>query len=361
MGRLALYCMVPYKLPVGVQPVARARQLLIPDFFNRKAMKFQQLIEWARHNMKDMQQWDWRAIIICATVALVFWIFNSLNDNHTTYLEYPLDFQVSEENVVTITPPPAYLTVNVSGNGWNLLKRSLDMDVEPEVISLDNYRSILGNNYISTKSLISSIATKLKDLQVNFLLEDSLYFHFDTISTTQVRLAIDSSALNLAPGYQIVSDIQITPQNLVISGPSDMISTLDDTLLLDLQKINIASPVNEQVPVNFPEHRMLKVNRTRVKVQFSVVKYDNRRINTGLELLNFPRDSTITVDPGKATISYLIEADEQYMPQDSLAVVLDYNQLDRRDSTIVPRLVTPGYFFEVELQPKKFKVRVEKQ
>jgi len=326
-----------------------------------QSQNYQYFLEWLRNSFNSMQKWDWRAILVCFTVAMTFWIFNSLNDEHTTNLRFPLQFEVVKDNVISLSPPPSYIVVNVSGNGWNLLKRSLSMDVKPEVVRLEDYSKLVGASFFPTQGLLPNIATQLKELNVNYLLQDSIYFHYDTVSSKQVLVSVDTASLSLGKGCRIIPPIITLPNKLTFTGPSTLIESIQDTMVIDLGTDSISSDVNREITVEIPENRMLKVSKNKVNVSFSVIKYDRRRINLGLELVNFPPDSSVTVEPGSASISYLIEADEQYIPQDSLMVLLDYAKLNRSDSTIDPQLIHPKYFSDVRLNPKVFKVYLEPQ
>ena len=69
---------------------------------------------------------DWKAILLCVFTAAIFWVFNSLNKQYTTNVYYPIKLTgFSRDSLFEVLPPPKYIAVNVTGQGWMLLRRSL--------------------------------------------------------------------------------------------------------------------------------------------------------------------------------------------------------------------------------------------
>jgi hypothetical protein len=94
---------------------------------------------------------EYPAILVCLFMAGVIWFFNAMNKEYTTQIKYPVHFNFDEERLTSIGELPEKLKVNVTGQGWNLLKRSLYYNVKPvEIIrnvhhdthDYDNLRNI---------------------------------------------------------------------------------------------------------------------------------------------------------------------------------------------------------------------------
>ncbi|MBT30119.1 MAG: hypothetical protein CMO01_10710 [Thalassobius sp.] len=327
---------------------------------NRVVDKFNEFAPAFKEYFASVKDWDWRVIGICFFTSFTFWLFNELNDEHNYDLKIPLQFDYDNNKVVILKDPPSDLVVNVTGNGWDLFKSTVNPEFSAEVISFENINMAVNTNFIATNSLVSRITSKLKELQVNYILQDSLFFKFDTLSTKTVQLAISKEKISLEPGFYITTPVELEPQDVEIEGASSILQQMDDTITLSLNKKEIDGDIDENISLDFITSNFLNPLTKEVKISFSVAEFERRNINVGLELDNFPKGADVTVDPGTAVISYLIEKNEQYMPRDSLRVLLDYNLMDRNDSTIKPKIVVPPYFMEYNWTPDKFKITLEK-
>ena len=305
------------------------------------------------------KDWDWKVIGICFFTSFTFWLFNALSDDHNYDLSIPLRFAYNSEKVVVLQNPPEDVIVNVSGNGWNLFKSSIGADVPTEIISFENLNAAVSSKFVTTRSLLPKISSKLKELQVNYILQDSLFFDFDTLSQKEVFIKVDKARIPLGTGFKITNDIAIIPDKIILEGASSVLKKTDDTVFIGIDEGEIDEDFNDEISLDYLSTDLIRPLTEFVGVSFKVSEFDQRSINVGLELINFPKDSSITVEPGSAVLNYYIEKDEQYLPRDSLKFILDYKKLNKQDNTIAPILIIPPYFIDYYFAPEKFKVNVE--
>jgi hypothetical protein len=327
---------------------------------NRAISKFNEFVPAFKDQYVKVKGWDWKVIGICFFTSFTFWIFNALNDEHNYDLNIPLKFSYDKEKLVVLKEPPSRIVVNVSGNGWNLFKSSVGNDVKTEVISFENINTAMSSKFITTRSLLPKISSKLKELQVNYILQDSVFFDFDTLTTKEVHLELDESRIPLSEGFRIINDVRISPDKILLEGASSVLAQTDDTILLGIDEGDIDEDYSEAISLNYLLTDFITPLTEKVDVSFNVAEFEKRSINVGLELINFPKDSSVTVEPGTAVLYYFIEKDEQYMPRDSLKLVLDYTKMNRTSKTIKPIPIVPSYFLEYNFVPEKFTVNVEK-
>jgi hypothetical protein len=80
---------------------------------------------------------DIKAIFISLMAALIFWVMNALNkDGYSQKISFPLQFSYNDSLYIPTQPLPEKIFVNVSGNGWNLLRKAFALDVTPIVYSV---------------------------------------------------------------------------------------------------------------------------------------------------------------------------------------------------------------------------------
>ena len=207
--------------------------------------------------------------LLCLGAAALFWFLNALNKNvYTLNVEYPVRFLYNDSLFVPTTPLPRTVTVNVSSDGWGLLRHSwLPFRVDPvDYVVSDPIQA----SVINTASLAATLAGQVKKLQVNYIVADTLEMGFDRRTTKTVRLVADSLHINLAPRYVVSSQINLTPRTIEVTGPDRLIRGLSDTVLVKIGRKRIASDYDEDVMLNQFRHPLLRVSTDRVAVSFEV-------------------------------------------------------------------------------------------
>ncbi|KXX67897.1 hypothetical protein [Flammeovirga sp. SJP92] len=345
----------------------------MPDNKKYHIPDFEKLVEWSKQKLdeliedssffQEIKTWDWSAMMICFMTAFIFWIFHSLNDDHTSTIEIPVDVKVKEDNVVALQEPPQYVSVNATGNGWTLLSKSLGVGKSKLTINLEDPVSV---KYLAGKFLLKELSQVLKGLKVNYILEDTLSFNYDTLTNKRLAIEIDSSSFHFQNGYRRVGKINVTPDSVTFRGPATELSKYPDVLVLRSDDVEpIAEDLNEYIPIETPfknQKRLVVSQYDEVKVQFDVHYFISSTEKTRILRVNFPQveDSTFLLDPKDVYISYIIRED-LINSIDSIPVVVDFKDINWADSTVTPKVFLDNDNYEnILLSPKHLRVQKTK-
>lgn len=264
---------------------------------------------------------NWRAIVLCILAATIFWFLNSLNDNYTANVNFPLRFEYNAESYIPVDPLPDHLTINVSGMGWDLFRRSAGLRVSPLVIPLERpatVRKIVGS------TLPALFSDQLEGLEINFVVNDTVYVHIEPRDRKWVRLRIDSIEQFLRPGYGVTSAIDVHPDSVMADGPLSMISELRPSLPLELDHANIDDDYDEDVELHVPHAALITFAPASVNVTFSVEEFVEVTDSVRLVLVNLPESARpeLVIDKLPLTLS-VRRSLAQELPWDSIRAVVD--------------------------------------
>jgi len=208
-------------------------------------------------------------VLLCVGAAAVFWLLNALNKTgYTLNVEYPIHFVYNDSLYIPVEPLPHTVTVNVSSDGWGLLRhgwQSFGDDPVDYVVPNPLQASI-----INTSSLTASLAEHVKRLRVNYVVADTLDMQFDRRMTKLIRLAVDSSRLDLVAPFVLSSRINVNPRTIEVQGPAQLVKGLPDTIWIRIPRKRIASNYDEELPLNQFRHPLLHTNASKVSVSFEV-------------------------------------------------------------------------------------------
>ena len=313
---------------------------------------------WFKSVVEIVKAWDWRVIIVSFITAFTFWIFNALNDEHTTGIKYPLDIQYEKANIVALIPPPERVNVNITGQGWSVLQKSLGFNLEPVSLLIDVKNSIF-MNYINVKPhLFQEVSKKLKDVKVNYILEDSLACSFDTLADKNIYFGINKAHISLEEHCEIVSEIDIRPDHVKVTGPSSLLRKYDDSIWLDIDEEQIDEAFSEEVSFKYEEQKFVTFAYDRALVSFDVALFVKKTLPLKITQINFEEDQEFTLEPGEGYIEAYVNSRELLRPRDSIEVIIDFNDFNFNDSTILPQIINlPEEFHDATIHPEKFFIR----
>jgi hypothetical protein len=209
--------------------------------------------------------------LICVVGASLFWLLNALNkEGYSVNVEYPIQFRFDDAQYIATTALPRTVRVNVSGDGWNLLRLSwLPFRTEP--VSYD-VRNPMQASIINTSAMTAALAEQIKSLRVNYVVADTLEMGFDRRITKTIRLIPDSSHIDLLPRYVVSSLINLTPATITVQGPARLLRGFSDTMLVKIPGKRIADNYDEELPLTAFRHPLVQRSSDKVFVSFEVAE-----------------------------------------------------------------------------------------
>lgn len=302
----------------------------------------------------------WKVVLLCFTVASIFWLLNALNKSYTNIrTTYPLRFVYNEEKYVPLKPLPQEIDINVSGKGWKLLRKYLHLDVRPaEIVFL----SLPRQPYLPGPALRQNISAVLDGLQLNFVFTDTIHFKMDRRLRRKIAFAVDSTTIKTADNVVIASPIEITPDSVVFDGPASIVSKLPSPFPVKLPITDIDRSFKRYVPVAYSHTDLVKASVQEVDVSFAVspLIWDEKSLVP--VILNAPEGVILTLQPANVTVRYAYrESNAAAITPDQFEATLNYLNLNPTDSTVAVEISrTPVQVHRLQLQPAKIKVNISR-
>jgi hypothetical protein len=299
---------------------------------------------------------SWQIIFLCVIAATTFWFFNALNNTYTTRINYPIEFVFDDEEVVVVDKLPNRVSLDVSGGGWNLLRRTLWFRVNPIQVRLDNPSE---RKYILGSSLKPLIAEQINEVNLNFILTDTLPINIERKMYKKVAVEVDSASISLGSYHRISSTITVEPDSIEFQGPSSYIESLANFIPIQIPKQDIVQDYKADVTVR-PENAssFIQVFPENVVVSFEVSSFSLQEKLVKLEKLNFPADSSLYLKRDDVVVTFHVDEKNLERVQDArFKVAVNLRKLNLNDSTLTPVIVQhPDFVFDISIDPPALKV-----
>lgn len=313
------------------------------------------------HRISPKKLSNLKVVVLCIAAATTFWILNALNkDDYNTVVDFPVELIYDQSEFVAVSGLPKTLEIEISGNGWDLLRKYFNFNNDSYPVELS---SPAAKNYILTADLKRSLGEFLSPTQLISVLQDSLKFDIDRIKTIKVKPVLDSLSFAMAKNYRIIDEISFSPEILTIKGPSSIVDSLPEyfPILLDEGRIN--KPIDKVISLDVPDSlsELLQIEEEDIRVKFNVIAFleGNKRLK--INKINFPKSVTLENEDIVIMISYLVdERKVGELKELEFEAVLDYYKRNKEDSTIKVQVKPmPDYLDKIVISPEILKLNYE--
>ncbi|HTF19664.1 MAG TPA: hypothetical protein VK658_16440 [Chryseolinea sp.] len=293
-------------------------------------------------NILRFNKRNWKAVMLCVLTASVFWCFNALNKRYTTTLSFPVQFDFDRERFIPVRPLPGEVRINVTGIGWNLLRRSTGVRVIPLIIPLDRpseVRKIVGS------TLPGLFSTQLGGFDINFILTDTLHLTVERKGSRLLRLEPNIVEILFKEGYALTSPLTITPDTVRLKGPLSLLRSLPNPLPVRIPQRNIDDDFHEPIRLTFLNDELIYRNPETVEVSFRVDKLVEITDSVRLAVRNAPKNSWPFIERQKLPCKIAVpERSLGSLKMDSVRAVIDLTGFKRGVKKVMPRLTgLPAY------------------
>ena len=275
-----------------------------------------------------------RIIVLSFGTAAIFWLFNALNKEYDTTVGYPISWQFDTESYMVIDELPDRIQINVSGIGWNLLRASMGFKVKPISILLNNP---VASKKVTGVSLTNRIDNELEDLQLNYILNDTLHLNIDERGVRSFAVYVDSANISLDDNYRIVSPVLYDVDLLEIEGPAAMLDAIpSDSFLISVKEQNMNGDFSEDIDFEIDRPELFLFRPRSSQVSFNVEEFVQAERQVALEKIEFPEDGKITLIDSLCTVQFTVQKNlEQTIVADSFKIEANYSFANPLDSTIM--------------------------
>ena len=321
--------------------------------------------------MPDSKKSPWRiskrklssikVVVLCVAAATTFWVLNALNkDNYSTIVDYPVQWEYDQKNFIPVKSLPNSIQIEISGNGWDLLRKYFKIGGTPYLIQLN---SPAEKKYLLTADLKRSLGEFITPTQLQNVIGDTIHYQIDRIVTKTLRPVLDTLGYSLDKNIALEGKVNFIPDQLEITGPSSVLEAFDGKYPVALNATKINSDYSGKVSLTVDESltKLVQLKQKEIQVSFSVLTYleGNKRLK--IKKINFPNTVSLPNEELVPVLSYLIE--EANLPQLKdlkFEAILDYRKRNRADSTLQLEVSpNPNFLKEVRISPPQIKLKYE--
>jgi len=279
---------------------------------------------------------NWQVFFSSLMLASVFWVLSALNKVYTARIYYPVQFEYNRDSLVAVRELPKEIPVNVTGGGWELLKKTISTNVDPIDIQLQNPVQTV---FLTGSNLLPDFSEQLDGLNVNYVATDTIFLQIDEIIEQKLHLYVDSSSITFRKNFEIESPIVVEPDSVLFRGPSSLIDKSENFILI-LSETDIHRDYDEELSMDLFSSSMIQKTPDLIRVSFSVSEWVEKEADLKVEKVNFPLDSSVYLATESVRAKFMVRK-EMRNKLDNLnyIIIADLNNASPKDSVITLEIV----------------------
>lgn len=292
--------------------------------------------------------------------AVVIWIFVQFSKQYDQIIRIPVEYVNVPLNKVITQNNPDHLQLRMIENGftiawYSLFAPSLEIDVSGLPESEDQLVYDLGENREDIG----------QQLDINFsrseFLRDRLYINYQQRRDKTVPV-VPRIEVNFAPGYAAVGPLDISPDSVTVTGPDNLLDTLNQLQTVALRLANVNSDLSGEVPIDTSGLGKISFYQNSVNYFLDVEKFTEGSLEIPVELINVPSDRNVVIFPKEILVFYQVNLNDfDDVEARDFRVIADFSEVQENQDFLIPRVTQqPSFVTNVRINEKKIQFVIKR-
>jgi len=282
-------------------------------------------------------------------LSIILWGSVSLSGDFVSSITIPIQITNTPDNYTLGNITHKEVTIRLKGKGWELARVGLAGGEDFLVSANKKIGKIRANlrNHVEINPWLTS------SFQILDISPAIVEYEIDKMITKKVNIK-HNGLIEFRSGFGFASAIELTPNEVEISGPASLLQNIDTVKTDSLKLNNIAEDVNVDIKLAHIDHATF--NQNVFKLSFTVQKIVDKSFDElPVEIRNVPSTKGLSLFPSKVNV--VLRGGINILGRitnDSIKVYIDFWSVMRSEDDVVePIIEIPSYTTIVDVRPKK--------
>ncbi|WP_423819123.1 YbbR-like domain-containing protein [Salinimicrobium sp. TIG7-5_MAKvit] len=302
---------------------------------------------------------DFNSFLFFLFFAIVIWIFVQFSKQYSEVIEIPVEYvNVPPDKLLLNNPESLQLRVQENGFtvAWfSLFAPTITIDLAQAHVDDGNLVYDLIENRAQLQSQLEL------DMDNNQFLKEVLTVNFEQKQEKRLPVIFRSN-IEYAAGYSAVSDLQFTPDSIMVSGPDNVLDTLSRLLTEPLTLSKVKNDREGAVYLDTTALPNVTFYKNKVEYSLDVEKFTEGKVQVPIEIMNVPRGLNVVIFPKEVVLFYQVNLKEfNKVTASDFRVVVDFNEVRGEQDFLIPQVIKkPDFTSNLRLNEKRIQFIIKK-
>ncbi len=284
--------------------------------------------------------------IIAFSVALFFaiclWLIVNMSRDFNVTVDIPVRLMNLPDDTALSTPIPDYVSVNVAGEGWNLIP----IYSNPPMVSIS-----AESERVNMQEQIRNQIGAFSDLNIIQVQPAELRIEKEERATKRIPV-IKQVDINLRDQYGFVSDPRIEPDSVTVTGAASKVDTITSWETDQATFDDVNRSIDRTINLKSPE-RGVRIEPSEVRLQAQIAEFTEAEVRIPVRTRNMPPGEAVTYNPSSVTVRFHVPITQYTNVVDirPFSAYVDYNELEADTTGLIsPTIETDSELFNVRIR-----------
>lgn len=293
-----------------------------------------------------------KLFFIFLALSFFFWFLAKLSKEYTTTITFKTEFIHPPKNKTIFTNGDLYTNITLKTSGFVLLKNIFKKEI---TIDLSDAKENKGKIIVDLKDQITKIQKQLgNDIEITHIEPQILEYDYGTLKSKKIKV-IPNISLHYKSGYYLSEPLKIKPDSITISGPQNIIDTIQNIYTKELKLKDLHKNFRQGISIIKTPNKKVKYSTEKIVISGKVEKNTEGEISLPIHIINTKGENVKTFKKNiQAKYKVSLKNYDKVKASD-FKIICDYSRT-KKDSLdyLIPEVQKKSdYVTEVELQPKK--------
>lgn len=301
-------------------------------------------------SIRDFLKTDNGILLISMGISLLFWLLIKLSQEYKANREVAITYAMPA-NMSYISIPPKKVQVTLEGKGWDLMYDYFggrNSEINFNLASLPS--QTITNNQLKGKMVENARSSNVSVIDMSF---DYITVELGERASKKVPVILERQ-LSFAPEHRLQSPIKITPDSIIINGPSELLTDYISWSTTLLALSNLKNTINRPLTLEPNTRTQLTLSTSSVLVNIPVEQFTEKSLFLPVIVKNAP--DSLKVFPNKVKTNFVVglsQYDSISAEDFQLEVDLNGVTINQMNNT-APLLLTkkPIFIKNIRFSPK---------
>lgn len=303
-----------------------------------------------RDKLKEFLKTDRAILIICISIAFVFWLFTKLSYDYKSAITIGIEYDIAPDKVFT-TPPPQALDIDIAGTGWDLV--GVHFSGNKRVIQIDALKNSIQS--ITSLSLKKKIDPFVSDARIVDIHPENIQLQTEEMASKEIPIILDAH-FALAAQHHFADSASITPRYVRIKGPASIVRDIDEWYTNPIIEQKVKNSFEREIDLKTHSNGNIVFEPNKVMCSAVVEQITEKRLEIPITIRHKPDSVLLILLPEHIEVSCIVGlSDYERLTASDFEAVVDFAEVNLyKDQQIRIRLKKyPNYTSQIQYTPKK--------
>ncbi len=297
-------------------------------------------------------------------LSTILWLSMVLGEQYFTEISYPVRYYNFPKNKVLVNDLPESLNIRVNANGNVILKYKVQSRINPIAFDVNSFSLMEGKEstefYVLTDVASQRIQNQLDaNIQIIEISPDTLFFELAEVVNKKIPVN-PNIEYSIAKQYIQKGDVMLSPDSVIVSGPSSIVDTIQTAITLPESLINVSDTISGSLKI--PKQEKLKFTPDEVDYKIMVEQFTETSIEIPIQVSNSPDTLTVKLFPKDVDVSFRVGLSDYDKAIPGLfKASVDFNDISEERKKLKVTLDSkPDFVEQVRIFPQHVEYIVER-